>query len=175
VAKGAAWPVVEFAGDCVQFGPGWRREGTSAPRPPGGAAVRRLTTGGGRPAGLERGWFVQPTVFADVDNGSAIAQEEIFGPVLAITPYDDEEEAVHLANDSVYGLGGSVWTADVERGAALARRIRTGTIGVNGYLPEPLGSLRGREGQRHRPRVRSRGARQLPVDLPARGVTSRPL
>lgn len=102
-----------------------------------GKSAARLTTGGGRPAGLDRGWFVQPTVFADVDNGSAIAQEEIFGPVLAITPYGDEEEAVRLANDSVYGLGGSVWTADVERGATQARRIRTGTIGVNGYLPEP--------------------------------------
>jgi acyl-CoA reductase-like NAD-dependent aldehyde dehydrogenase len=93
----------------------------------------RLTTGGGRPAHLEQGWFLEPTVFGDVRNDMTIAREEIFGPVVAVIPYRDENEAVTLANDSEYGLAGSVWTGDVERGTALARRIRTGTVGINGY------------------------------------------
>jgi aldehyde dehydrogenase (NAD+) len=96
----------------------------------------RLTAGGGRPD-RDRGWFVQPTVFADVDNSATIAQQEIFGPVLAVIPYRDEDEAVAIANDSDYGLGGSVWTADPDRGAALARRIQTGTIGINAYVNDP--------------------------------------
>ncbi|MFF3562432.1 aldehyde dehydrogenase [Streptomyces sp. NPDC002574] len=111
----------------------------------GRADGARLTTGGGRPAGLDRGWFVEPTVFADVDNSSVIAQEEIFGPVLTVTPYEDEDDAVRLANDSVYGLAGSVWTTDLERGARVARRIRTGTIGLNGYQPDiasPYGGVK---------------------------------
>jgi aldehyde dehydrogenase (NAD+) len=97
----------------------------------------RLVTGGGRPDGLDRGWFVQPTVFADVDNAATIAQEEIFGPVLSVIAYGDEDDAVRIANDSDYGLGGSVWTADPEHGKAVARRVRTGTIGINRYLPDP--------------------------------------
>ena len=97
----------------------------------------RLVTGGGRPGGLDRGWFVQPTVFAEVDNASTIAQEEIFGPVLSVIAYGDEDDAVRIANDSDYGLGGSVWTTDPERGKAVARRVRTGTIGINRYLPDP--------------------------------------
>ncbi|MFC4464609.1 aldehyde dehydrogenase [Streptomyces xiangluensis] len=103
----------------------------------------RLTTGGGRPADLDKGWFVEPTVFADVDNGFVVAQEEIFGPVLCVIPYDDVEDAVHIANDSDYGLGGTVWTSDPERGAAVARRVRTGTIGVNRYLPDPVAPFGG--------------------------------
>ncbi|MET9741115.1 aldehyde dehydrogenase [Streptomyces sp. NPDC006422] len=102
----------------------------------------RLTTGGRRPAHLERGWYLEPTVFADVDNGMTIAQEEIFGPVLAVIPYDNEHHAVALANDSKYGLAGSVWTTDRERGAAIASRMQTGTVGVNGYrldLTSPFG------------------------------------
>jgi acyl-CoA reductase-like NAD-dependent aldehyde dehydrogenase len=79
---------------------------------------------------------VEPTVFADVAPSSSIAQEEIFGPVLSITPYEDEEEAVRLANYSTYGLAGTVWTTDLDRGARLARRIHTGTVGLNGYLPD---------------------------------------
>ncbi|MGW6791570.1 aldehyde dehydrogenase [Streptomyces chartreusis] len=105
----------------------------------------RLVAGGGRPAGLDHGWFVQPTVFADVDNSERIAQEEIFGPVVTITPYDSDDEAIRLANNSEYGLGGSVWTADEERGLAVARRIRTGTIGVNYYqldLGAPFGGMK---------------------------------
>ncbi len=99
----------------------------------------RLVAGGGRPAGRDRGWFVEPTVFADVDNKSTIAQEEIFGPVLSVISYTDEDDAIRIANDSDYGLGGSVWTADPERARAVVRRVRTGTMGINGYLPDPAG------------------------------------
>jgi len=74
---------------------------------------------------------VRPTLFADVDNGMRIAQEEIFGPVLTVVSYGSEDEAVRLANDSTYGLSGSVWTADVERGLSAATRVRSGTFGVN--------------------------------------------
>jgi len=93
----------------------------------------RLITGGGRPADQDRGWFVQPTVFADVENTDQLAREEVFGPVLAVIPYDGDDEAVAIANDTNYGLAGSVWTADEARGIELARRVRTGTIGVNYY------------------------------------------
>ncbi|MFE4540335.1 aldehyde dehydrogenase [Streptomyces scopuliridis] len=103
----------------------------------GRAEGARVTTGGGRPAGLDQGWFVRPTVFADVDSRSTVAQEEIFGPVLCVLAYDDTDDAVRIANDSGFGLGGTVWTADPERGAAVARRVQTGTIGVNRYLPDP--------------------------------------
>ncbi|MGW0950113.1 aldehyde dehydrogenase [Streptomyces sp. NPDC002623] len=93
----------------------------------------RLTAGGKRPAHLDRGWYVEPTVFADVRPDMTIAREEIFGPVLAVTPYSSDDEAVAIANDSEFGLGGTVWTTDQERGTAIARRVRTGTIGINGY------------------------------------------
>lgn len=105
----------------------------------------RLVAGGARPAGLPEGWFVEPTVFADVDNSEPIAQEEIFGPVVTVTPYDDDDDAVRLANDSEYGLGGSVWTSDEDRGIAVARRVRTGTIGVNYYMQDlgaPFGGMK---------------------------------
>ncbi|WP_216899990.1 aldehyde dehydrogenase [Nocardia alni] len=82
--------------------------------------------------GLEKGFYVRPTLFADVDNAMRIAQEEIFGPVLTIIPFDTEDQAVAIANDSPYGLSGGVWTADSEHGLAVARRIRTGTFHVNG-------------------------------------------
>ena len=103
----------------------------------------RLVTGGGRPAGQDRGWFVEPTVFADVDNKATIAQEEIFGPVLSVIAYRDEDDAIRIANDSDFGLGGSVWTADAERGKDVARRVRTGTIGINKYLPDPAAPFGG--------------------------------
>ncbi|WP_428957166.1 aldehyde dehydrogenase [Streptomyces sp. cg35] len=93
----------------------------------------RLVTGGPQiPEGLENGNYVTPTVFADVDNSMRIAQEEIFGPVLVIIAYDDEDDAVRIANDSEYGLSGGVWSADTEHALAVARRLRTGTITVNG-------------------------------------------
>jgi aldehyde dehydrogenase (NAD+) len=92
----------------------------------------RLLLGGGRPAHLEKGYYVEPTVFVDVTNDMTIAREEIFGPVLAVIAYDDEEDAIRIANDSDFGLSGSVWSASEERGLSVARRIRTGTINVNG-------------------------------------------
>lgn len=104
-----------------------------------------LLIGGGRPAHLSKGYYVEPTVFTDVNNSSRIAREEIFGPVLTVTPYDTIDEAVALANDSVYGLGGSVFTADAERGTEVARRVQTGTIGINGYqvdLAAPFGGYK---------------------------------
>ncbi|MFE9899137.1 aldehyde dehydrogenase [Streptomyces achromogenes] len=93
----------------------------------------RLVTGGPQiPEGLEKGNYVTPTVFADVDNSMRIAREEIFGPVLVVIAYDDEDDAVRIANDSDYGLSGGVWSADEERALAVARRVRTGTMTVNG-------------------------------------------
>ena len=92
----------------------------------------RLVAGGGRPPGLPRGHYVEPTIFADVRSGMTIAQEEIFGPVLAILPYDREEEAVAIANDTVYGLGGGVWSGDRDRALRVARRMRTGQVDING-------------------------------------------
>ncbi|GAB2648594.1 aldehyde dehydrogenase [Nocardia goodfellowii] len=97
----------------------------------------RLVLGGGRPEGVDRGWFVEPTIFADVDNKSTIAQEEIFGPVLAVIRYDTEEEAIAIANESQYGLAGSVWTSDIEHGAEIAAKVRTGTYAINWYAFDP--------------------------------------
>lgn len=97
----------------------------------------KLTTGGGRPSHLDRGYFVEPTVFGDVDNASALAQEEVFGPVLCVIGYDSVDDAVRIANDSDYGLAGTVWSADPERALKVAHRIQTGTIGINRYLPDP--------------------------------------
>jgi aldehyde dehydrogenase (NAD+) len=88
--------------------------------------------GGGRPEGLDRGWFVEPTVFVDVKPDMRIAQEEIFGPVLTVLTYEDEDEAVAIANNSSYGLSGAVFTEDVQHGLAVARKIRTGTVELNG-------------------------------------------
>jgi len=94
----------------------------------------RLLVGGGRPDGFDTGFYVEPTLFVDVDNSMTIAQEEIFGPVLAVIPHDGDDDAVRIANDSVYGLSGSVASADQARGESVARRIRTGTIDVNGAV-----------------------------------------
>ncbi len=123
----------------------------------GRAEGARLTVGGGRPSHLDKGWFVQPTVFADVQNDQVIAREEIFGPVLSVIAYEDDDDAVSIANDSNYGLGGTVWSKDPERALSVARRVQTGTIGINRYLPDPaapyggvkdsgLGRELGREG-----------------------------
>jgi aldehyde dehydrogenase (NAD+) len=92
----------------------------------------RLLVGGGVPAHLPRGFYVEPTLFADVAPDATIAQEEIFGPVLCVIPFDDDDDAVRIANRSIYGLSGAVTSASEERALAVARRIRTGTIGVNG-------------------------------------------
>jgi aldehyde dehydrogenase (NAD+) len=92
----------------------------------------RLLVGGGVPKHLEKGFYVEPTLFADVDPRSTIAREEIFGPVLCVIPYEDDDDAVRIANDSIYGLSGAVSSASQERALAVARRIRAGTIGVNG-------------------------------------------
>ncbi|SEP10517.1 aldehyde dehydrogenase [Trujillonella endophytica] len=99
----------------------------------------RAAAGGGRPAHLPRGWYVEPTILADVDNSMRVAREEIFGPVLCLIPYADEDEAVRIADDSPYGLSGGVWSADPARGVRIAKRVRTGSIAVNGtYPPFPL-------------------------------------
>lgn len=92
-----------------------------------------LVAGGGRPRGLDRGYFVEPTVFGNVDNRAAIAQDEIFGPVLSVIPAANEEAAIHLANDTIYGLNSSVFTDDPDRAYAAARRLRAGTVGHNAY------------------------------------------
>ncbi|MEV8602457.1 aldehyde dehydrogenase [Streptomyces griseoviridis] len=103
----------------------------------------KILTGGGRPAGLDRGWYVEPTLFGDVDNSMRIAREEIFGPVVCLLPYTDEADAVRIADDSDYGLSGSVWTADVEHGIDVARRVRTGTYSVNTFSLDMLGPFGG--------------------------------
>jgi len=109
----------------------------------GRAEGARVTAGGSRPAEQERGFFVEPTIFADVDNTHTIAREEIFGPVLAVIPYGSDDEAVAIANDSEFGLGGSVWTADHERAEAVARRVQTGSIGINHYMIDPAAPFGG--------------------------------
>jgi aldehyde dehydrogenase (NAD+) len=94
----------------------------------------RLVLGGGRPSHLPKGWYVEPTLFADVDNKMTIAQQEIFGPVLVVIPFEDDDDAVRIANESNYGLSGMVSSASEERALAVGRRIRTGTMGVNGGI-----------------------------------------
>jgi acyl-CoA reductase-like NAD-dependent aldehyde dehydrogenase len=116
-----------------------------------------LATGGGRPKDLDRGWFVEPTVFGNVDNSSTIAQEEIFGPVLSVIPAEDERHAVAVANDTIYGLNASVFTNDVDRARDVARQLRSGTVGHNafrtdfgiafgGFKQSGIGREGGREG-----------------------------
>ncbi len=119
----------------------------------GVACGARLATGGSRPAGLNRGYFLEPTVFADATNDMVIAREEIFGPVTAVIPYDNEEQAIRIANDTEYGLSGGVFTPDTDRAYAVARRVRTGHFTQNGRdfdLTNPFGGFKksglGREG-----------------------------
>jgi aldehyde dehydrogenase (NAD+) len=114
-----------------------------------------LVTGGGRPADLPRGWFLQPTIFGDVQNHVRIAQEEIFGPVVAVIPFRDPEEAIRLANESTYGLGGAIYSHDTAKALELAKRIRTGVVWINNglnFLDAPFGGFKesglGREGGR---------------------------
>ena len=117
----------------------------------------KVAIGGGRPAEFDKGWYVEKTVFRDVDNHMRIAREEIFGPVYVVIPYDGVDEAVAMANDSEYGLAGSVWTADEQAGIDVARRLRSGSLGVNfysldcaapfgGFKNSGLGRERGPEG-----------------------------
>ena len=104
----------------------------------------KLVTGGAEPPeGLEKGYFVRPTVFSEVTPEMTIAQEEIFGPVLSIIPYDDEDEAVEIANGTMYGLDGGVWSADPEHAKAVARRLRTGQVQINGATFNPLAPFGG--------------------------------
>jgi aldehyde dehydrogenase (NAD+) len=124
----------------------------------GKAEGAEVVVGGGRPAHLPKGYFVEPTLFANVDNKMTIAQEEIFGPVQVVIPFDDDEHAVRIANDSAYGLSGGVFSSDEARATSVARRIRTGSIGVNGgmwygadspyggYKQSGIGRQCGREG-----------------------------
>ena len=100
----------------------------------GKAEGARLVLGGNRPAHLPKGFFVEPTIFADVDPNSTIATEEIFGPVLVVIPFDTEDEAVEIANNTIYGLAGTIATADLERGHRVARRIRSGVLNINGGM-----------------------------------------
>lgn len=100
----------------------------------GKAEGARLIAGGGIPADKGDGFFVEPTCFVDVDNKMKIAQEEIFGPVLVVIPFEDDEDAIRIANDSIYGLSGAVVTGDLDRGMAIAKRIRAGTYSVNGGI-----------------------------------------
>jgi aldehyde dehydrogenase (NAD+) len=118
----------------------------------------RVVVGGGRPAHLDKGYYVEPTLFADVDNSMSIAQEEIFGPVLVVVPFEDDDDAVRVANESPYGLGVGVTSASEERAMAVARRVRAGTVGINGgiwygpdapfggYKASGIGRQNGREG-----------------------------
>ena len=104
-----------------------------------------VTTGGNRASDLPNGYFIEPTVFAGLNNHSAVAREEIFGPVLTVIAYDDEDDAIRIANDSVYGLGGTVWSPDHDHALAVATRIHSGTVGINHYLPDitaPYGGIK---------------------------------
>jgi aldehyde dehydrogenase (NAD+) len=103
----------------------------------------RVVLGGGRPAGFDKGYYVEPTIFADVQSKMTIAQEEIFGPVLSVLPYDTEDDAVRIANDTIYGLAGGVWSADPDRAMRIARRMRTGQVDVNGGKYNPLAPFGG--------------------------------
>jgi acyl-CoA reductase-like NAD-dependent aldehyde dehydrogenase len=105
----------------------------------------RLVAGGSVPKEQPRGWFVSPTVFADVDNSDRLAREEIFGPVLTISRYETDDEAIALANDSEFGLAGTVWSTDSDRATDVARAVHTGSIGVNDYqldMRAPFGGVK---------------------------------
>ncbi|HKY75916.1 MAG TPA: aldehyde dehydrogenase family protein, partial [Acidimicrobiia bacterium] len=104
----------------------------------------KLVTGGAEaPDGLEKGYFVRPTVFSEVTPDMTIAQEEIFGPVLSIIPYDTEDEAVEIANGTIYGLAGGVWSGDPAHAEQVARRLRTGQVDINGAMYNPLAPFGG--------------------------------
>ena len=133
----AAFPYGDPSSDAVMMGPlvsARQRDrvlGYIANGQGGGRQARHRRR---QPADQPKGWFVEPTLFVDVDNSMTIAQEEIFGPVLAVIPYEDDDDAVRIANESNYGLSGGVFSASEERATSIARRIRTGSISVNGGL-----------------------------------------
>jgi aldehyde dehydrogenase (NAD+) len=113
----------------------------------------KLIVGGRRPPHLERGWFYEPTLFAEVDNSMRIAQEEIFGPVLCVIPFEDADDAIRIANDSIYGLSGAVYANDLDLAARIAYGVRTGQMWVNRWgmcITQPFGGFKqsglGREG-----------------------------
>jgi aldehyde dehydrogenase (NAD+) len=113
----------------------------------------QVVVGGRRPVGFDRGWYFEPTLFAGVDNSSRIAQEEIFGPVQVVIPFDDVEDAIRIANDNLYGLSGAVYANDHELADYVARRVRTGQMWINSWgmcVTEPFGGYKqsglGREG-----------------------------
>jgi len=111
----------------------------------GRSSGAKLIAGGSIPEDQPRGWFVSPTVFSEVSNSDRLAQEEVFGPVLAVIPYEGAAEAVALANDSEYGLAGTVWSSDTDRATEIARAVHTGTIGINDYqldLAAPFGGVK---------------------------------
>jgi len=134
----------------------------------GRAEGGRIAADGGRPAHLDRGWYIEPTVFADLDPAATLAREEVFGPVLAVLPYDTFDDAIRIANDSEYALGGTIWTSDEERGLDLARRVQAGSVGVNFFNLDLGFRLRRGQGQRRWPRARPGGPgrlRLVQVDL----------
>ncbi|MBN9742701.1 aldehyde dehydrogenase [Amycolatopsis sp. A1MSW2902] len=157
-AMASEMPVGDPLDPATQIGPlvsSRQRERVEGYIEAGRAEGAKVLVGGGRPAGLDRGWFVETTVFTGVAPGMKIAQEEIFGPVLSVLTFGDEDEAVAIANDSDYGLSGSVFSADPLHALAVARRMRTGTVEVNGAVAgfhAPIGGFKasgvGREGGR---------------------------
>ncbi|AHH17494.1 putative aldehyde dehydrogenase [Nocardia nova SH22a] len=141
-------PVGDPSDPRTEFGPlvsSRQREAVEGYIRSGRAEGATVVLGGGRPHGLDTGWFVEPTIFAGVRPDMRIAQEEIFGPVLSILEYDTEDEAIEIANDSSYGLNGAIFTADPQHAVALAERIRTGTVEINGNpvgLAAPVGGVK---------------------------------
>ena len=128
----ARWSPTPSASACASYIEKGEKEGA------------KLVAGGAEPPeGLDKGYFVRPTVFSEVKPDMTIAQEEIFGPVLSIIPYDDEDEAAEIANGTIYGLDGGVWSADPERAKAFARRMRTGQVQINGATFNPLAPFGG--------------------------------
>jgi acyl-CoA reductase-like NAD-dependent aldehyde dehydrogenase len=103
----------------------------------GKAGGATLALGGGRPAALPKGWYVEPTVFTDVDNAMTIAREEIFGPVYSVIPYDSDDDAIRIANDSTFGLNAAIFSPDAERAMRMARRLEVGTVALNRFATDP--------------------------------------
>lgn len=131
----AAWPPGDPFDPATRTGPlvsAAQRERVTGYLEIGRQEGATAAIGGGRPAGFDRGYFVEPTVLVGVTNDMRVAREEIFGPVVVVIPYDDVDDAVAIANDSPYGLSGSVWTSDVDRGVGVALQVRTGQVRVNG-------------------------------------------